>query len=305
MIMDTRQRAGGGTGVLPATIWITGASGFLGSALAASATADRRTAVALKRDAGLPQAPADGPYAVVHLAGENIASGRWTRRKKDLIRSSRVDGTARLAAALAGLQRKPDVLVCASAIGFYGSRGDEVLTESSAGGSGFLAEVCRDWEAATVRASEAGIRVVRLRFGMILDAEGGALARMLPPFRAGLGGRIGSGNQFMSWITRDDAVDVVRHAIATPSIRGAVNAVAPEPVTNREFTRELGRSLGRPTLFPMPAFAARLAFGPMADELLLSSQRVHPRALEESGYRFRHRRLADALDALLDRKENS
>jgi uncharacterized protein (TIGR01777 family) len=303
MIVDARELSGR-TAALPGTLWVTGASGFLGSALMPALSSERRVAVALRREAALPEAP-DGPYAVVHLAGENIASGRWTPQKKWLIRASRVEGTSRLVSSLLALKRRPEVLVCASAIGYYGSRGDEILNESSARGRGYLAEVCSDWEAAVAPASQEGIRVVRLRFGMILSPEGGALARMLTPFKLGLGGRLGSGNQFMSWITREDAVGALRHVIGTPSVYGAVNAVAPEPVTNREFTRELGRVLGRPTIFPMPGFTARLAFGEMADELLLSSQRVLPRILQESGYRFRHPRIADALQALLGSQEGA
>jgi uncharacterized protein (TIGR01777 family) len=303
MIMDIREPVAG-TAALPATLWVTGASGFVGSALLSSLPAEGRRGVPLGRDLALPEPP-DEPFAVVHLAGENIASGRWTRRKKDLIRGSRVEGTSRLVNALLSLKRRPSVLVCASAIGVYGNRRDEVLTESSARGAGFLADVCSDWEASAAPASEAGIRVVRLRFGMILDPRGGALARMLPPFKAGLGGRLGPGDQFMSWITREDAIGAIRHVLATPSVRGPVNAVSPEPLTNREFTSELGRALGRPTVFPMPSFAAKLLFGQMAEELLLSSQRVYPRVLEESGYRFRHRRIADAFQALLGKPVTS
>jgi uncharacterized protein (TIGR01777 family) len=193
------------------------------------------------------------------------------------------------------------VLVCASAIGWYGDRGDEVLTEDSAAGSGFLAEVCRDWETATEPATACGIRVVHLRVGVILSPAGGALAKMLLPFRLGAGGVIGSGRQWVSWIALDDAVGAIHHALCTETLRGPVNAVCPQPITNREYTKTLGRVLWRPTLFPMPAFAARLAFGEMANELLLASTRVQPARLLATGYRFRDPELEDALRFLLGR----
>lgn len=240
----------------------------------------------------------EGLDAVVHLAGERI-TGRWTAAKKARIRSSRVQGTRLLAETLARLARPPKTLVCASAIGYYGDRGDEVLREESPSGAGFLAEVCREWEAAARPAAEKGIRVVHLRIGVVLSAAGGALALMLTPFKLGLGGRVGSGQQYMSWIAIDDLAGIIQHALTNESLRGPVNAVAPRAITNREFTKTLGRVLGRPTVFPMPAFAARLAFGQMADELLLASARVEPARLIASGYKFRTPELEAALRHLL------
>jgi uncharacterized protein (TIGR01777 family) len=245
----------------------------------------------------------DGVDAVVHLAGENIAAGRWTPARKAEIRQSRVEGTRSLCESLARLAQPPKVFVSASAIGFYGDRGAQTLTEESGAGSGFLPDVCREWEAATEPASQAGIRVVNLRFGMVLSPAGGALNKMLLPFRLGLGGRIGSGVQFMSWIVIDDAVGAIHHALFAESLRGPVNAVAPTPVTNAEFTHMLARVLRRPALIPVPQFAARLAFGEMADALLLASARVIPVRLRESGYQFRFPDLEGALRYLLQRVE--
>ncbi len=243
----------------------------------------------------------EGVDAVVHLAGENIAAGRWTPRRKEEIRGSRVEGTRRLCESLARLGRPPKVLISASAIGFYGDRGEEIFSEDSPPGNDFLAQVCREWEAATEPASRAGIRVVQLRFGMILSPSGGALKKMLLPFKMGAGGRIGSGTQFMSWIAVDDVVGAIHHVLSTESLQGPVNTVAPAPVTNAEFTRVLARVLSRPALAPMPAFAARLAFGELADALLLSSQRVMPTRLQASGYRFQYPELENALRHLLVR----
>jgi uncharacterized protein (TIGR01777 family) len=243
----------------------------------------------------------EGLDAVVHLAGENIASGRWTAARKAAIRDSRVNGTRLLCDALAGLARPPKTLVCASAIGYYGDRGADVLTEKSPPGAGFLPDVCREWEAAAESAMRKGIRVVALRIGMVLSPRGGALSRMLPPFRLGLGGVIGNGRQYVSWVALDDLVGIVLHALQSGELRGPVNAVAPVPVTNRELTEALGKVLSRPTLFPVPAFALRLAVGEMADALLLASARVVPRRLEETGYRFRFPELWAALRYLLCR----
>jgi uncharacterized protein (TIGR01777 family) len=248
-------------------------------------------------EGGAPEA-LEGFDAVVHLAGENIA-GRWTAAKKARIRDSRVQGTSALAAGLTRTKVLPRVMVCASAIGIYGDRGDEVLREDSAPGSDFLADVCKQWEASTEPAAKAGIRIVLLRFGVVLSPRGGALARMLPPFRMGAGGRIGSGRQWMSWITLEDLVAIIEHALRTESLRGPVNTVAPNPVTNAEFTGTLGTVLHRPTVFPLPAFMVRLMFGEMGDALLLSSQRVDCGKLLASGYRFRHAELKSALEALL------
>jgi uncharacterized protein (TIGR01777 family) len=236
---------------------------------------------------------------VVHLAGESIASGRWSAEKKKAIRESRVKGTALLSDALARLSRPPSVFLSASAIGYYGNRGDELLTEKSAAGNDFLSSVCREWEAATRAAAEKGIRTVLTRFGIILDAKEGALGKMLPPFRMGVGGRVGDGKQWMSWIALDDVVNGLKFLIQDESIQGPVNFVAPEPVRNAEFTKTLGRVLSRPTIFPIPAFGVRLAFGEMADALLLSSQRVEPSVLEDKGYQFRWPTLEPALRHLL------
>lgn len=245
--------------------------------------------------------PLQGIEAVIHLAGENIAGGRWTHARKHRIRESRVRGTRILCEALARLPSPPRVFVSASAIGYYGDRGDEVLTEESGPGTGFLAEVCQAWEAATNPAIERGIRVVNLRIGIILSLEGGALAKMLPIFRLGLGGRLGSGRQYMSWIALDDVLQVMHHVLGTESLRGPVNAVSPHPVTNREFTNTLGRVLGRPAVMPVPGFALRLLLGEMADEALLASARILPSKLSASGYPFARPDLESAMRRLLVR----
>jgi uncharacterized protein (TIGR01777 family) len=239
--------------------------------------------------------------AVVHLAGENIASGRWNAARKAAIRASRVNGTRLLCDALAGLARPPKTLVCASAVGYYGDRGADVLTEESPPGAGFLPDVCREWEAAAEAAMRKGVRVVVLRIGVVLSPKGGALARMLPLFRAGLGGVIGSGRQYVSWVALDDLPLIILHALQCGDLSGPVNAVAPRPVTNRELTEALGKVLSRPTLFPVPAFALRLAVGEMADALLLSSARVVPKRLLETGYTFRSPDLEPTLRRLLGR----
>lgn len=295
-------------------ILVTGSTGFIGSALVPFLSADGHRVGCLIRT--LPRkgkaefqwgpetgfidtSHLEGVHGVVHLAGENIASDRWTAEKKARIRDSRVDGTRLLSDALAGLKQPPKVLVCASAIGYYGDRGDELLTEDSAPGAGFLAEVCRDWEAATKSAEQKGIRVVHLRFGMVLSPTGGAMAKLLPPFKKGLGGVLGTGQQYVSWITLDDLLGVILHALTTEALQGPVNAVTPNPVTNRELTRTLGRLLGRMTIFPMPAAAARLVFGELADALLLASQRVQPTRLVATGYDFRYPELEGAIRHLL------
>ncbi len=297
------------------TVLVTGSSGLVGSALIPNLDAGGHRVFRLVR--GSPQgdterrwdpergeldaAHLEGVQAVVHLAGENIASGRWNDAKKDRIHSSREDGTRLLAQGLAELQTPPGVLICASAVGYYGNRGEEILNEESAPGDDFLAETCLAWEQAARPAADAGIRTVYLRIGIVLSADGGALAKMLFPFKMGAGGVIGSGDQYMSWITLSDLVRIVNHALNAESLQGPVNAVSPAPVTNREFTRTLGSALSRPTLFPMPAFAARLAFGEMADALLLSSTRVLPARLQESGYEFQHPELHGALRHVLAR----
>lgn len=297
------------------TVLVTGSSGLVGSALIPNLEAGGHRVFRLVRrspqndterrwdpETGeLDAADLEGVQAVVHLAGENIATGRWNDAKKDRIRSSREDGTRLLAQGLAELQTPPGVLICASAVGYYGNRGDEILDEESAPGADFLAETCLDWEQAARPATDADVRTVYLRIGIVLSADGGALAKMLFPFKMGAGGVIGSGNQYMSWITLSDLVGIVDHALDTDGIEGPVNAVSPAPVTNREFTKALGGVLSRPTLFPMPAFAARLAFGEMADALLLSSTRVLPARLQESGYDFQHPQLEGALRHILAR----
>lgn len=246
------------------------------------------------RDGTVDEAMLEGADVVIHLAGESIA-GRWSAAKKQRIMESRREGTRTLAAALARLKHKPAVMLSASAIGYYGDRGDELLTEASPAGEGFLAEVCRAWEAATLPAGEAGIRVCHLRFGLVLSPHGGALNLMLTPFKLGLGGKLGSGRQWVSWVHIDDVVGVMHHCVDHAEISGAVNVVAPEPVTNAQFTKTLGRVLCRPTVLPAPAFGLRLLLGEMADEGLLASVRVLPRKLEETHYRFKHPNLEAAL----------
>jgi uncharacterized protein (TIGR01777 family) len=242
-----------------------------------------------------------GLDAVVHLAGENIAAGRWSDARKRRLRESRVAGTQLLAERLAATKSPPRVLVAASAVGFYGNRGDEVLTEASPPGKDFLADLCRDWEAAAQPAKDKGVRVVHLRLGMVLSPAGGALAKMLLPFRLGAGGRMGSGRQYWSWIALDDVIAVIERALTDGEISGPVNTVAPQAVTNAEFTRALGKALRRPTVFPMPAFAARMVFGELADALFFASQRVEPRRLLDRGHDFRFPELEGALRHLLGR----
>jgi len=257
-------------------------------------------------DPGVGEIDADGLEgfdAVVHLAGENIAGGRWTASRRRRIQESRVGATGLLAAALAKLDSPPKCLISASALGFYGDRGEELLDETSPRGSGFLAELASDWEAAAAPTAKADIRVVNLRIGTVLGEGGGILPRLTPLFLAGLGGRLGSGRQFMSWIALDDLVQAIRFAIETNSLEGPVNACAPAPVTNGEFTRLFARSLGRRAILPVPAFAIRLAFGQMADELLLSGQRVRPARLLEAGFDFRHANLGGLLRHLYSKSE--
>jgi uncharacterized protein len=292
-------------------ILVTGASGPIGTALLASlapqSQVTRLVRGTAKNEAELswdPLAPlsagkVSGFDAVVHLAGESVV-GRWTNQKKSAIRDSRVLGTRHLATALAQSEAKPRVLICASAIGFYGDRGDEILGEESARGRGFLAEVCGEWEDASRIASEAGIRTVNVRFGVVLSPKGGALGKMLTPFKLGLGGRIGSGRQWMSWIHVEDIVGGIHHAMQTEALSGPVNLVAPSAVRNAEFTKVLASVLHRPAIFPVPEFALRLAFGQQAaDEMLLASQRVQPGKLGSSGYPFHFPELRSALENLV------
>lgn len=293
-------------------ILVSGATGLVGQAFAAVASQAGDQVVSLTRhprqaeDVGwdpaqgkLERIRLEGFDAVVHLAGENIASGRWNAARKRQIRESRVQGTRLLSESLASLDHRPRVLVSASAIGFYGSRGDERLTESSTAGQLFLSDVCREWEQATAPAAAVGIRVVHARFGVILSTLGGALAKMLTPFRLGVGGIVGNGQQFWSWISLHDVARALAFAVHHDSLVGAVNVVAPHAVTNYEFTKSLGRILHRPTILPMPAFAARLALGEMADELLLASARVEPAKLVQAGFGFDQPRLEQALQQLL------
>jgi uncharacterized protein (TIGR01777 family) len=293
---------------------VTGSTGLVGSALVAAlrnkgyqvVRAVRREPVNTDEvlwnpeEGKLDAAQLSGVDAVVHLAGESIADGRWSEEKKRRIRESRVKGTRLLSETLAKLNPKPRVLVSASAIGFYGNRGAEILTEESSAGNDFLADVCREWEAATAPAGESGIRTVNLRIGIVLSPKGGALGKMLTPFKLGIGGRVGSGEQFMSWIALDDVVGIIEHALTNESLSGPVNTVAPNPVTNAEFTKKLGAAISRPTIFPIPAFALRLAFGgEMADSTLLSSARVEPQRLKPSGYKFLYPTLDEALRHVL------
>jgi uncharacterized protein (TIGR01777 family) len=281
----------------PMTISISGASGFIGRHLMKSLAQAGHSLRALSRHAPPAESLREAD-AIIHLAGEPVAQ-RWTAAAKQRILDSRVVGTRNLVEALGRLTRRPETLICASAIGYYGSRGDEVLTESSAPGSGFLPEVCVAWEREAQAAEAFGIRVVRVRTGVVLDANGGALVRMLPPFRMGLGGRLGSGRQWMSWIHLEDLAALFQFAVES-QVRGPLNAVAPNPVTNSDFTRELAHALRRPAVFPVPEFALKMLFGEMAD-VLLASQRVAPAAAEAAGFRFRFPQLAPALESLLRR----
>ena len=298
-------------------VLISGSSGLVGSALIPELEERGHRVVRLVRGEGYsgdavswdPSAgtidtealAASRPGGVVHLAGESIAAGRWTERKKQRILKSRTEGTRLLARALAALPEPPEVMVSASASGFYGSRGDETLTEASDSGDSFLARVCREWETAAQPARAAGIRVVHPRLGIVLSAEGGALATTLPIFKLGGGGRVGSGRQFWPWVALDDVVGAIVHVLEDEKLRGPVNVSAPTPHRNSEYTRVLGRVLGRPTVVPLPAPAARLVLGEMADELLLASARMKPERLKKGGYEFRYPQLEGALKHLLGR----
>ena len=296
-------------------ILVTGSHGMVGSALVPFLTTGGHDVLRLVRNPNPaaneipwdPQAGVvnleqlEGLDAVVHLAGENIASKRWNAAQKESIRESRVHGTRVLSEAIAKLTNPPKVLVCASAVGYFGDRGDEELDEQSEQGTGFLADVCRNWEQAAEPAREKGIRVVNLRFGMILCSAEGALPKLLLPFKLGLGGVVGSGKQYWSWIALDDVLGAILHAMSHDDLHGPANCVSPNPSTNREFTRTLGRVLKRPTIFPFPGFAARLVLGEMANELLLASARVVPQKLQTSGYQFRFEDLESALRHTLGR----
>lgn len=298
-------------------ILISGSTGLIGSSLTACFKERGHDVVRLVRNESLmgdntilwdPEhrelklEEFEGFDVVINLAGENISSGRWTDEKKQKIRDSRVFGTHMLAELIARLESPPALFISASAIGFYGDRSDEIMTESSEPGSGFLSDVCEKWEEAANAAKNAGIRVVNLRIGVVLSTEGGALQKMLTPFRMGLGGIVGFGKQYMSWVSIDDVVGIVLHIINEESLEGPVNAVSPQPETNYRFTKTLGKVLRRPTIFPLPGFVARFMLGEMADELLLSSTRVVPKALVDSGYSFLYPDLEHALKHLLGNK---
>jgi uncharacterized protein (TIGR01777 family) len=294
-------------------ILVSGSSGLIGAALLGALQTSGYEVTRLVRgaasgkgriawDPAQPLAPesVSGFDAVVHLAGESIV-GRWTQEKKRRIRESRVQGTRKVAEALAATPQRPRLLISASAIGYYGDRGEEMLHEGSPSGNGFLPEVCRDWEAAAEPATKAGIRTVQMRFGVGLSASGGALQAMLFPFRMGVGGKVGNGRQWMSWVDLNDAVGALQHVIKTDTLQGPVNMVAPNPVRNAEFTKTLSSVLSRPAVLPMPAFAASLVFGQMADELLLASQRVAPTKLMASGYVFQQTELRNSLERILNK----
>ena len=289
-------------------VLIAGASGLVGSALIPALVTEGAEVTRLVRTparAGevewhpnndqIDAKILEGFDAIINFAGENIAAGRWTDEQKRKIRDSRVNGTHLLSEAIAKLKDKPKVFLCASATGIYGDRDDETLDEHSDSGGGFLAGVCREWEKATEPAVQAGVRTVNLRFGPIISREGGMLAKMLTPFKMGMGGKIGSGKQYISWVAIDDAVNAIKLALKDESFRGPLNVVSPNPVMNEEFTKTLGHVLSRPTALHMPAFAVRLAFGEMADEMLLTSQRVIPKRLNDAGYEFEYPELEGAL----------
>ena len=294
-------------------VLISGATGLIGSALVPELETKGRTVTRLSRSrsgantirwdpsAGTIDGDLEGTDAVVHLAGESIAQGRWNPDKKRRILDSRVQGTRLLAEKISALATPPKVMVSMSAVGYYGDRGDEVLTEESAPGADFLTRVCREWEAAAEPARRAGIRVVHPRLGIVLSPQGGALGTTLPIFKLGGGGKIGSGRQWWSWVALDDVVGSVLHALTDEGVEGPVNVGSPNPMTNAEYTKVLGKVLGRPTVLPLPAPAARIMLGEVADALLLASQRMRPAKLEVTGYTFRYPQLEGALGHLLGR----
>ncbi len=292
-------------------IVVAGASGLVGTALVEALTRDGHAVRRLVRravrdsDEEIEWDPASGNIdaqelngvdVVINLSGENIAGGRWTEAFKQKLRASRIDSTSLLARTVADLPHPPRVLCSASAIGFYGVRGDEPLDDSSPRGTGFLADLCEQWEAANQPASQRDIRTVQCRIGVVLSTKGGALGKMLGPFRAGIGGVLGSGKQYISWVALADLVDAIRFVIDDDAIQGAVNMTAPNPVTNREFTQALGKAVGRPTVIPMPAFALRTMVGrEMADEMLLGGAKIYPRKLEQAGFAFAHPTIDSAI----------
>ncbi|QNN22875.1 TIGR01777 family protein [Planctomycetales bacterium ZRK34] len=296
-------------------IAITGSTGLIGRAVVARLRDEMNTIVRIVRkpvsavsethsihwlpsQGTIQEQKLSGVEAVIHLAGENIA-GRWTSDKKQRIRDTRVRGTKILVDAIKHVPNGPKVLISASAVGYYGDRGDQTLTEDDGPGEGFLADVCKDWEAEALAAEEAGVRVVILRFGMVLSPDGGALEKMLPAFNFGIGGKIGSGKQHVGWVHLSDAARAVEFALNTPSIKGPVNVVAPEPVTNAEFTKALGKTLDRSTWMAMPGFAAKLVLGEMAKEVLLASAKVTPSKLTQAGFTFKYPEITTALDAAM------
>jgi uncharacterized protein len=292
-------------------ILVSGASGLIGTALLASLRTNGSSIIRLVRgsargndqiswDLSTPLDPklVSGFDAVIHLAGESIM-GRWTPAKKSKIRDSRVKGTLNLSQALADTEEKPRVFICGSAIGYYGDRGEELLREESAPGTGFLSEVCQEWEEATMPAVQADIRTAHIRTGIVLSPNGGALKSMLLPFKLGLGGKVGSGRQWMSWIDLRDMIGAIHHIMKNDLIQGPVNTVAPKPVMNAEFTKTLASALSRPAIFPVPAFAVKAIFGEMGEALLLTSQKVEPGRLIASGYPFRYRDLKTSLESIL------
>jgi uncharacterized protein len=295
-------------------ILITGASGLVGTAATSALRADGHTVARFVRPGASAQpgdvrwdpmaatvdvAAMEGADAIIHLSGASIAEGRWTHHRKNALRSSRLGSSRVLVDAMSKLSQKPQILLAASAIGYYGSCGDEVLTESSHNGAGFLAKLARDWEAESLRAQSLAVRTVLLRFGMVLSLHGGAFPKMLTPFKLGVGGRLGSGRQWMSWIAIEDVAGVIRAALTDERFSGPVNIVAPNPVQSAEFTRALASVLRRPAVFPAPAFMLRFALGEMADELLLASQRVQPEKLIGFGFKFRYPDLESALRAIV------
>lgn len=304
----------------PTKVLLSGGSGLIGSALAESLSFQSITTLRLVRGNSDPvhgllgwnpaaTHPGDFPPSIpepflpldaaIHLSGANVAGHRWTPAYRRELFESRVATTETLCKMLVSMSRPPGVLVCASAIGIYGNRGNEILSESSRPGQGFLADLCQEWEASARLAEEAGIRVVHLRFGVVLSKSGGALAKLLPIFKLGLGGKLSNGEQWMSWVSLPDVVRAILFAIETSDVRGPFNVVAPNPVTNAEFTRTMGRVLHRPTIFSVPATALRLALGEMAEETMLASMRVVPMRLSDAGFRFQHEAIEPALTAVL------